>query len=160
MAILLHRNKKNSGQANGFGLVEIIIMLGIVAVLELNLGTLFLRLVYKSGNFQITNAGGMLIQQVGFMQSRARYLGQNSLSLNLFPTGSKYSIVDTFKVKQFVHMPEIAMPGISLLGPLTLSFLPHNPKQANIAYSVSSRFVPLVRKEVKIQPVTGRIIST
>lgn len=146
-------------KSSGFGLVEVLIILGALLILELHFAPYFLRLVYKHERTQVAATGTMFSHQVGFMQSRARYQGHSSLSLTLSPLGKKYNIIDLFKVKQTIKLPDLALFSINILGPLGLSFQPLGVKSGEAFYTVVSDMLPAYKKKIDVQPVTGRVVT-
>jgi hypothetical protein len=147
-------------QAKGFGLVEVLIILGMLAVLELNLMPFFLKLVCKNEQTQVAETGKMFSHQVGFMQTRARYQGHMLLLLCLAPQGSEYDIVDAFRVKKNIMLSSLSLSCVNLMGPLKLSFFPVSLDGPNATYTVASSLIPSYSKHIRVQPVTGRLVMS
>lgn len=142
----------------GYGLLEVIIILGMLAVFEVNIAPFFIMLVYRNSQSQVADTGKMFSHQVGFMQSRARYQGTMLLSLYLSPQGKNYKVIEVSKVRQAISLPQLALSCVKLQGPLELSFLPLGLDKNGAVYTVTSNLLPSYNKQIGIQPVTGRVV--
>lgn len=157
-------NKQRAGQNDnrknrGFGFVELLIILGMIAILELHIVPYFFRLAYKKEQGQVFDTGKMVSHQLGFMQSRARYQGTMFLSMELTPLGEKYNIMEAFKVKKNIKLQDILLPCINLIGPLKLVFQPLGRSHRETAYTIVSVLLPQYSRRIGVQPVTGRVVT-